>query len=178
MLANFPAALAFVKSAEGNFTNSSADPGGMTNMGITKASWEAYVGAPVTETDMRTITPTQAAVFYRTEYWNKAHCSELPSGLDLCVFDFAVNAGVSRAIQFLQRLVSVTPDGAFGPLTSKMVSKYVADNGIVSAIKAYQDMRRTYYVRLPNAAIFGVGWVRRVNAGTNTALQLAGAVTA
>ena len=37
---------------------------------------------------------------------------QLPSGLDLCVFDFGVNAGTGRAAKYLQKMIGATADGA------------------------------------------------------------------
>jgi hypothetical protein len=177
MLNNFGKVMVFLLGVEGGFVNNASDPGGMTNMGVTKASWEDYVGHPVTEQDMRALTPVEVTPFYLARFWNSLHCSDHPEGLDLCVFDFGVNAGPFKAMQTLQRIVGVAPDGVYGPLTSRMITKYVTQNGIVSIIQAYSDARSAYYVKLPNAATFGLGWLRRVKAAEAAALKLAGAVT-
>jgi len=65
MKANFDAALAHVLKSEGGFVNNPKDPGGMTNLGCTKAVWEEYVGHPVSEADMRALTPALVAPLYK-----------------------------------------------------------------------------------------------------------------
>jgi lysozyme family protein len=55
MTGNFEQCLALVLKAEGGFVDNKNDPGGMTNLGVTKATWEAYVGHEVDEATMRAL---------------------------------------------------------------------------------------------------------------------------
>ena len=82
MKSNFEDCLARVLASEGGFVNHPKDPGGMTNLGCTKATWEEYVGHPVSEADMRALTPDDVAPLYKRKYWDRASCDLLPSGLD------------------------------------------------------------------------------------------------
>ena len=43
--------------------------------------------------------------------------TSLPSGVDLCVFDFGVNAGTGRGARFLQKCVGAVADGVVFPST-------------------------------------------------------------
>jgi lysozyme family protein len=43
MRENFDAALKAILHHEGGFVNHPADPGGMTNLGVTKKVWEEWV---------------------------------------------------------------------------------------------------------------------------------------
>ena len=45
------------------------------------------------------------------------------TGVDLMVFDMAVNSGPGRAGKILQRVVGATVDGGIGPQTLGMVAK-------------------------------------------------------
>ena len=94
---------------------------------------------------------------------------ELPNGLDLCVFDFGVNAGPGRAAKYLQTMIGSTPDGGIGPMTLKAVSEYVEEHGLVKAIENYQDARQSYYEKLSTFDTFGKGWTRRVDETTQLA---------
>ncbi|HEX3586541.1 MAG TPA: glycosyl hydrolase 108 family protein [Candidatus Angelobacter sp.] len=47
MTGNFENVLKFVLKDEGGFSNDPRDPGGMTNLGVTKRVWESFVGHPV-----------------------------------------------------------------------------------------------------------------------------------
>ena len=57
MRENFGLAFHALLKHEGGFVNHPKDPGGMTNLGVTKRAWEDYVGHPVDEAQMRAPTP-------------------------------------------------------------------------------------------------------------------------
>ena len=97
---------------------------------------------------------------------------DLPSGLDLCVFDFGVNAGPGRAAKYLQTMIGTTPDGGIGPMTLKAVDEYVNQHGLATAIENYQDARQGYYEKLSTFDTFGRGWTRRVEETTQFAKTL------
>ena len=97
---------------------------------------------------------------------------DLPGGLDLCVFDFGVNAGPGRAAKYLQTMIGTVADGGIGPNTLKAVSSYIEDVGQEQAIKNYQQERQKYYESLSTFDTFGKGWTRRVNETTELALTL------
>jgi lysozyme family protein len=60
---------------------------------------------------VKLINDYEIGKIYKAHYWDKIAGDELPSGLDYCTFDFAVNSGVSRAIRFLQRVAAVSNSG-------------------------------------------------------------------
>ena len=62
---NFPKSLAAVLVHEGGFVNNPKDPGGMTNLGCTKAVWEEHCGHPVDEKSMRALTPNDVGPLYK-----------------------------------------------------------------------------------------------------------------
>ena len=47
MNGNFERCLALVLRSEGGYVNNPADPGGMTNLGVTKNTYEAWVNRTV-----------------------------------------------------------------------------------------------------------------------------------
>ena len=51
---------------EGGFVNHPTDPGGMTNLGVTKAVYEKYIGRNATEAEMRALTQTEVSPIYKT----------------------------------------------------------------------------------------------------------------
>jgi lysozyme family protein len=57
MKENFDDALKAILKHEGGYVNHPKDPGGMTNLGVTKKVWEAWVGKAVGEKEMRALTP-------------------------------------------------------------------------------------------------------------------------
>ena len=124
MKSNFDEALKAVLKHEGGFSNHPSDPGGMTNLGVTKAVWDAWVGHEVDEKTMRALTPEKVAMLYKAKYWDKTKCSDLPDGVDYAVFDAAVNSGPGRAAKWLQACVGVEQDGGIGPKTLAAVAKF------------------------------------------------------
>jgi lysozyme family protein len=158
MKENFNDALAAVLEHEGGFVNHPKDPGGMTNLGVTKRVWETWVGKTVSEADMRALTPATVAPMYRKQYWDAVKGDELPSGLDYLMFDFAINTGVSRAIRTMQKAIGTTPDGAIGPKTMQALRDADPD----ALIAKFSDEKEAFYRSLPTFATFGKGWLRRV----------------
>ena len=163
MKENFVDALIHVLKHEGGYVNHPADPGGMTNLGVTKAVWEEWVGRPSSEKEMRSLTPEMVAPLYRRKYWDKIQGDYLPDGVDYAVFDFAVNSGPGRAAKFLQELVGAKPDGAIGPQTLVAVGK----KDPKELVLAYNAKRKAFLESLPTFATFGKGWSARV-AGVST----------
>jgi len=121
MQSNWDNSFKLMLKSEGGFVNHPSDPGGMTNLGVTKATWENWVGRESDEAEMRGLTPEKVEPLYKKKYWDAVRGDELPMGLDYLMFDFAVNAGSGRAIKTLQTAVGVTPDGGFGPMTMAAV---------------------------------------------------------
>ena len=94
---NFDSCLKEVLLHEGCYVNHPKDPGGRTNLGVTQRTYEAWIGYPVSEQIMRKLTVDHVKTLYKVKYWDAIHGDDLPTGVDLCVFDFGVNAGPSRA---------------------------------------------------------------------------------
>ena len=155
--ARFLACVAIVLGKEGGFVNDPADPGGATNLGITRATLASWRGQPVTEADVRKLTQAEALQIYRARYWNVMRCDDLPHGIDLMVFDFGVNAGPATAARHLQRAVGTTPDGAVGPRTIAAAKAANAHNVIDMLV----HQRERHYRSLPTFDRFGRGWLNR-----------------
>ncbi len=81
----FDRALALVLDLEGGFVDHPRDPGGATNLGITRATLAKARGRPVSVVDVKALTRAEAGTIYRRLYWNAVKADELPPGLDLAV---------------------------------------------------------------------------------------------
>jgi len=169
MKENFLSSLAHVLKSEGGFVNHPKDPGGMTNLGCTKAVWEEYVGHPVSENDMRDLTPELVSPLYKRKYWDKVAGDDLPSGVDYAVFDAAINSGPGRAAKWLQEVVGVTADGSIGKGTLAAVEAVDTQD----LIAKYNDRRLQFLEGLPTFSTFGKGWSRRVSEVQSAASALA-----
>ena len=142
---------------EGGFSNHKDDRGGLTNLGVTKAVYDEFHGTDATEEDMRNLKKSDVEPIYRSNYWNRCRCQDLPSGVDWAVFDFAVNAGTGRAAKALQQAVEAEQDGSIGPLTLMKVK----DHEVVNIINRIAIYREQFYRSLSNFDTFGKGWIRR-----------------
>lgn len=169
MRTNFEYAFQLLLEIEKGFVNDPKDPGGMTNLGVTKAVWEEWKGQIVDEATMRGLTPEMVAPLYKAKYWNPCRGDELPSGLDICVFDFAVNSGVKRAIKLLQRCVNAEEDGIIGKNTMTAIFALNPEE----IIDRYCSERQTFLESLSNFSIYGKGWTRRVAEVKQEAMNLA-----
>ncbi len=125
---NFDTCLQTVLRYEGGKVDDPRDPGGRTAFGITQTTYNGWRAAKkLPAQDVFNITQGEVAMIYRQNYWDKINGDNLPDGVDIAVFDFAVNSGVSRAAKYLQSTVGVTQDGVIGPATILAVKTYVAN---------------------------------------------------
>ena len=166
---SFPKALQIVLHHEGGWADHPKDPGGATMKGVTLVTFSKHLNRPATKDELKNITDAQLHEIYEGGYWNRASCHLLPAGVDLVVFDMAVNGGPGRAAKILQEVVGVTPDGGIGPKTLAAVAAKPAINIIVG----FSEARRDFYRSLPTFQTFGKGWLRRVDEVEAEALKMA-----
>lgn len=99
-MGDFEKALVFVLRVEGGYVNDTSDPGGATNNGVTQKtydSWRIEKGLP--KQDVKLITMDEVTTIYKERYWLKAECNKMVWPYNLLTFDFAVNAGVKKAVE-------------------------------------------------------------------------------
>ena len=173
MKENYDHCLEMILHHEGGYVNHPKDPGGETNLGVTKRVYERWcMENDLNQKDMKDLEFDDVAPIYKKNYWDRVKGDELPWGLDLCVFDFGVNAGTGRAAKYLQGLVGATQDGAIGPGTLGKVAEYLEHNSVQTAIVEYQHRRQGYYEALKTFGTFGRGWTRRVSETTDLAIKM------
>lgn len=169
MKANFESALDHVLAFEGGYVDHPDDPGGATNLGITRATLARYHGRPVSKAEVRALDPATAKNIYRRFYWQALRCDEMPAGVDLALFDGGVNQGTGRAARLLQAALKVSVDGIIGPVTlgaarsadpPKLLNEFMAQR-----MRAYGRLSRLFRT-------FGLGWSRRLMAAHGAAQRL------
>jgi lysozyme family protein len=158
MKKNFKRSLKHVLVHEGGWADHPKDPGGATMKGVTLMTFRRHFGEDRSKTELRNITDQQLGKIYRSGYWSKCHCDELPAGVDYAVFDAAVNSGPGRSAKWLQAAVGAKQDGGIGP---KTLSK-VAEFDPIEIADRICDRRLAFLRSLDNWSIFGIGWGRRV----------------
>lgn len=146
---------------EGGLSNDPADHGGLTNHGITQATynaWRVTTGQP--KRDVSDIGDIEIQAIYFSDYWTPCRCDELPEALAACVFDMAVNSGPFHAKVTLQRALGVDDDGVIGSAT------LAAAEAQPGAVLAFLEKRGQFIGGLvigePTQAKFLGGWIRRL----------------
>lgn len=172
----FEACLAHVLRQEGGYVDHPADPGGATSMGITHKTLARWRNVSpwwdLPKSAVAHLSHGEAGQIYRAFYWNAVRGDALPSGVDLAVFDYAVNSGPDRAARALQTALGVAVDGQIGPITLAAAAK--AD--MRSIISKICDRRLVFLKSLSTYSTFGRGWASRVASVRAAALAAASTV--
>lgn len=166
---NWEISFQMVLKHEGGFVNNPKDPGGATNLGVTKKVWEDYVGHQVSLDDMKSLTPEMVKPLYKKNYWDKIKGDQLPSGVDYAAYDLAVNSGTGRAAKYLQKIAGVPDDGVIGPKSMDAIMSCDPEQ----TVDALCDMRLDFLQKLPTWETFGKGWGRRVSEVKTKAIEMA-----
>ena len=152
----FDKAVEVILKHEGGYVNDPVDPGGETNMGISKKAYP-YL-------NIKELTKKDAKDIYFKDYWLKAKCSKLPEELRMIYFDMVVNMGRSRAVKILQKAITAkgvktAVDGGIGPQTisNALKSGLEPDRLRSYRVKYYADL----IGRKPKLEKYWFGWYRR-----------------
>ena len=159
---DFEGAFEYTVGREGLFSDDPHDPGNWTGGDCGKGelrgtkygiSAKAYPGL-----DIKNLSLQQAKEIYERDYWAAAMCHTLPPAIAFCVFDCAVNQGVSRALRCLQRAIGVNDDGRFGPHSRAALVRFDPDD----VVEYFQAERVLEYVLAGTWEKYKRGWMRRV----------------
>ncbi len=153
----FDPCLAFTLAQEGGWSDDPHDPGGVTNRGLTMPDL-LHWNREATPADLRAMPDDLVSALYRALYWMPVRGWALWPGLDLMLFDAAVNTGVGVASKQLQRLLHVAPDGAVGVITAQ-AARSVDDRAAL--LLALRDAQAAGYRAMGNFLRFGNGWLAR-----------------
>lgn len=154
---------------EGGFVNDPDDPGGATNMGITKNTLEAYRGRTVSVMEVESMTEQEAREIYKDRYFITPKISLLPAPIQPAVFDMYVNAG-SNAVKILQRTLRdlgerISVDGGIGRMTAGAANAVMDRIGAEDLVDAYGAARREYYYKIGDNRPKSRKYARRNNGG-------------
>ena len=165
MKENFDKCLEMLLHHEGGYVWHEEDPGGETNLGVTKKVYQDWGGTK----DMIDLTVEDVAPIYKKNYWDRCKCDELGSGLDWAVFDWAVNSGTRRVSKALQKACGAERDGVIGNKTLALAN----GQNVKYMIEEISVMRQSFYESLRTFKTFGRGWTRRNKETTEKALSMA-----
>lgn len=142
---------------EGKFSNDPDDPGGLTKWGITVRDWPEVSNPNFTQEDAEQI--------YYEHYWKKAFCHSMPIGINILVFDMAVNMGVGSAIKILQRALGVLDDGIFGANTANRLDIVNSRDHTELMLDVLSHRTKEYnkrILRYPKLVKYSRGWAKRM----------------
>ena len=165
---NFDRCLALTLGFEGGYVDNPHDPGGATNMGITRAVLEQVRGRPVAKAEVMALSRAEAGGIYRRLFWYPVAGDGLPAGVDAVMFDLSVNSGPVRAVHALQTALNLPLSGRIGQACLDAVHA-VAPATLVTGICR---QRQSFLERLKTFAFFGRGWTRRVQSIERAALAM------
>jgi len=162
MTETFNKAFELLMRFEGGYVNDPDDPGGETKFGISKSEYP--------DLDIKHLTVEQAKEIYWRDYWLKAKCPDLETyhpKLAIYHFDTAVNSGIRRAGEILQKAINkqgfkLYVDGIVGPITVSTIKEC----HIGTLLRDYLLQRLLYYKAVSdrNRTLrkFFRGWTNRV----------------
>ena len=167
-MSRFDDCMAWLKEAEGGFSNNQSDHGGATLCGVTQITydrWRASRRLPLRPVSL--MAQDEENTIYQEFYFGPARCAQLPAPVDLVMFDAWVNHRPTVSAQFLQNAVGVDDDGLIGIQTLNAVSQDAELYGAMSIAQNIIDQRRAFYRRIvekdASQAKFLVGWENRMN---------------
>lgn len=155
---NLKTCLPIVLHHEGGWADHPKDPGGATMKGVTIGTFADFKGRRVTKDELKNISDADLSAIYKRGYWDAVEGESLQHGVDLAVFDLAVNSGPGRAARTLQKVVKVKQDGKIGVVTLTVQTKLRGDD----LVKLICSSRMSFLRGLRHWSTFGKGWSRRV----------------
>jgi lysozyme family protein len=168
---NFKRCLEDVLFEEGGLSNNPRDPGGLTNHGVTQATYDKYRKVKgLFRQSVALIAQIEISDIYWSMYWMPAHCFALPSGIDLMIFDWSVNSGPVAALKGLQRVCGERPTGAWDLYLQNHVK--VIDLRRQEYIKLLSAQRLGFMRSLSVWRFFGRNWTTRVNRITDKSIAM------
>ena len=147
---------------EGGYSTDRRDPGnwtgGRVGVGTLKGTKFGLAANTYPNLDIKNLTLSQAKEIYKKDWWDKLGADGMHSAIVFQLWDFAINAGKSRAIKELQQAVGVPADGIIGPQTLAAVNSHDLNDVILSLTAE----RLKFYTSLSTFKTYGKGWTNRV----------------
>jgi lysozyme family protein len=167
----FPQFIERLLNHEGNYSNDKNDPGnwtgGAVGQGVLRGTKFGIAANTYPNLDIEALTREQAIQIYRSDFWEKVKCQEMPPVVAFQLLDGAVNSGISQSLRWIQRAAGIADDGHVGPITINAILN--ADkNDIAFRFLSY---RLDFMTRLKNWPTHGAGWARRIATNLNYAAQ-------
>ena len=168
-MSDFVDAIGTVLEHEGGLSDHPADPGGLTNMGITLGTFREYRGPQASSDELRHLSRSDAEAIYRDLWWDRYGYGRI--GDQRCatkLFDASVNMGATRAHVLAQQATNalgtaLAVDGILGEHSIDGINACDPERWLYAyahqLMGFYQDLTH----RKPELAVFRRGWLRRAS---------------
>jgi hypothetical protein len=159
LFTNFDDFIEIVFKNEGGFSDNKDDTGGATMYGISSVYNPEYT----TKIKNRKLTKEDAKAIYKNKYYNPLQIKMLNNPrLRFQVFDFAVNAGISRAISTLKQVVKLDTKASIADTVKK--ANFLEEGGYNVWLN-YKLARIKYYTSIATGTKYQFlkSWLNRTN---------------
>ena len=158
---NFDTVFNRVINSEGGFQCDPKDhanwTGGKIKSGILLGTKFGISAMTYPDLDIPNLTLPQAREIYKRDWWDKFNLG-IYGSLSFQMFDAAVNHGISKANQFLQKSVGVDSDGVIGEKTISAFQKKDKNDLVLLFIAE----RISFFVSVSTFSLYGSGWMSRM----------------
>ena len=149
----FDYAFDYVLQNEGGYSNHSADRGGETKWGVTRAVAEEN------DFDFATLSLGDAKLLYRRLYWMFDGIRD--RRLAAKMLDLTINFGKSGGTRVIQAACGAKIDGIWGPQTERMITNLSTEEALERLSQAASDRYVDIVRERPTQLVFLKGWMRR-----------------
>lgn len=174
-MSDFEQAVKTVFANEGGLTDHPADPGGITNYGITLIVLredgpfgDIDSDGDIDADDIRTLTMDQARAIYDRQWWERYGYGRIENQwIATKLLDLSVNLGPRQAHVVMQRALCavgrvVKVDGQLGPVTVQAINDCGNKPGLFVAMRCEAaGVYRLIVACKPGLGVFLMGWLRR-----------------
>ena len=160
-MATFESCVGYVLKHEGGLSKDTADPGGITNFGISLRFMRELdplllkrvgVFEEVSEKNIVELTQDQAEKIYYAEFWLKAPFEKIINNiLAKYIFDMSVNLGIAEAVKITQRACCA----------AQKQKDYVKDDGMFCS-KTLQAINQASFMLIPALIAQRTGFYRQL----------------
>jgi lysozyme family protein len=150
---------------EGGYSNHPADKGGPTMCGVTQRVYDGFRKSKgIAPRHVKQLEYPEWQEIFRLQYWNPIRGDDLPVGVDLAVFDGALNSGPYQAGLWLQRALGGYYRGEIdGHIGAGTVNAVLAHPDHDALIADMLGRRLGMLQHLSNWPSFGDGWTARIS---------------
>lgn len=147
---------------EGGFVNHPDDKGGVTNKGVTLATYRQYCGQDKTIKNLQNMSYGTWQNIMKDLYWDKCLADKIENqSLAEIIVDWCVNSGMI-GLRRVQEIAGTKPDGIAGPKTLAAINNANPEE-LFARIK---DARKQFYTNIvkrnPSQKVFMNGWMNRL----------------